>query len=92
MVVFYRLSSISYWIFKLLLRSKFISLPNILSGKWIVPELIHKKANIKNISHEIEKLLNQDTLRKNQIKEFKKIHKLHMLNTNELIFKKIFSK
>ena len=92
LVVFYRLSSISYWIFKLLLKSKFISLPNILSGKSIVPELIHKKANIENISYEIERLLNQSTLRKNQIEEFKKIHKLHMSNTNQLICKKIFSK
>ena len=92
LVVFYRLSSISYWIFKLLLKSKFISLPNILSGKNIVPELIYKKANIENISYEIEKLLNQSALRKKQIEEFKKIHKLHILNTNELICKKIFSK
>jgi len=92
LVVFYRLSSISYWIFKLFLKSKFISLPNILSGKDTVPELIHKKANIENISYEIEKLLNQSALRKKQIEEFKKIHKLHTLNTNELICKKIFSK
>jgi lipid-A-disaccharide synthase len=92
MVVFYKLSSISYWIFKILLKSKFISLPNILSGKSIVPELIHKKANVKNISNEIERLLNQSALRKKQTEEFKKIHKMHMLNTNELICKKIFSK
>ncbi|EDZ64291.1 lipid-A-disaccharide synthase [beta proteobacterium KB13] len=92
MVVFYKLSSISYWIFKLLLKSKFISLPNILSGKNIVPELIHKKANVENLSYEIERLLKQSTLRKKQIEEFKKIHKLHMSNTNELICKKLFSK
>jgi lipid-A-disaccharide synthase len=92
LVVFYRLSSISYWIFKILLKSKFISLPNILSGKKIVPELVHKKANIDNISNEIEKLLNQSNLRKNQIDEFNKLHKTHMLNTNQLICKKIFSK
>lgn len=92
LVVFYKLSSISFWIFKILLKSKYISLPNILSGKNIVPELIHKKANISNISNETEKLLNQSTLRKNQIEEFKKLHKLHRLNTNELICKKIFNK
>ena len=92
LVVFYRLSSISYWIFKILLKSKFISLPNILSGKKIVPELVHKKANIDNISNEIEKLLNQSNLRKNQIDEFNKLHKTHMLHTNQLICKKIFSK
>jgi len=91
LVVFYKLSSISYWLFKILLRSKFISLPNILSGKSIVPELIHKKANVENISNEIERLLNQSALRKKQTEEFKKIHKMHMLNTNELICKKIFS-
>ncbi|MDC0626747.1 lipid-A-disaccharide synthase [Methylophilaceae bacterium] len=92
MVVFYKLSSISYWLFKILLKSKFISLPNILSGKSIVPELIHKKANVENISNEIERLLNQSALRKKQTEEFKKIHKIHMLNTNELICKKLFSK
>ena len=64
----------------------------ILSGKKIVPELVHKKANIDNISNEIEKLLNQSNLRKNQIDEFNKLHKTHMLHTNQLICKKIFSK
>ncbi len=44
MVVVYKLSGVSYQIVKRLLRTNFISLPNIILGKEVVPELIQEKA------------------------------------------------
>ena len=47
MVVIYKLSGVSYQIVKRLLRTKFISLPNVILGKEVVPELIQESANGK---------------------------------------------
>ena len=47
MVVVYKLSGVSYQIVKRLLRTNFISLPNVILGKEVVPELIQESANGK---------------------------------------------
>ena len=90
MVVYYKLSSLSYFLFKFLLKSKYISLPNILSNMPLVSELIHKKATPENIAIEASKLIDDVSYRKKLIKEFKDIHKRHRLNTNELICNQLF--
>ena len=51
MVVVYKMSSLSYWFLKIfnIVHTNFISLPNILLGKKIVPELIQENASSKAI-------------------------------------------
>jgi lipid-A-disaccharide synthase len=44
MVVTYRLPALSYRIVKMLFRSPFVALPNILAGRALVPELIQDAA------------------------------------------------
>jgi len=90
MVVYYKLSSLSQFLFKFLLNSKYISLPNILSNKALVSELIHKQATPENIAIEASKLIDDVSHRHQLIKEFKDIHKRHRLNTNELICNQLF--
>ena len=54
LIVVYKMSSLSYWflsIFKIV-QTDYISLPNILLGKEVVPELIQKKAHPVNIFNE----------------------------------------
>lgn len=58
MVVIYRLSPLSYWTGKILIRVPFISLVNLISGKMIVPELIQEKASPKIISKTVLNILN----------------------------------
>ena len=43
-----------------LIQTKFISLPNILSEKKIVNELIQTDVNKKNLIIELDKLMNED--------------------------------
>ena len=54
MVVVYRMSSLSYWFLRIfnIIHTDYISLPNILLDKKIVPELIQKNASSKAIYEE----------------------------------------
>jgi len=72
MVVVYKLSAVSYFIISRLLKSPYTSLPNVISDKLLVPELIQNDANGDNIAKHAIKILTQD----NQalVEEFKIIH------------------
>lgn len=48
-VVAYKLSRISYLAGRLLIRVKYISMPNLILGRKIFPELIQNRANVNNI-------------------------------------------
>lgn len=56
MVVVYRLNWLTYEIAKMLVQTPYISLPNILAQKAIVPELIQDEANPDNIYNQIADL------------------------------------
>ena len=50
MIVFYRTSYLTYSVAKRIIQVPFISMPNILSGQAIVPELIQDDASVEKIS------------------------------------------
>ena len=74
MVVVYKLSGVSYQIVKRLLRTNFISLPNVILGKEVIPELIQENANGKNIANVAMQIIvsNNSEL----VSELRKIHTL----------------
>jgi lipid-A-disaccharide synthase len=81
MVVVYKLSSISYFIASRLITVKHISLPNVITGKLLVPELIQNDANAVNIAtHGMKILTNNNT---DLIKEFNQIHQNLSCNASE---------
>ena len=57
MVIVYRLSALSYWLGRLLVKVPFIGLPNILAGRGIVREFIQHEATAANMADEIAKIL-----------------------------------
>ena len=57
MVIVYRLSQISYWLGRLLVKVPFIGLPNILAGKSVVKEFIQGEATAENIAGEVGRIL-----------------------------------
>ena len=57
MVITYRLSALTYWLGKQLVKIPFIGLPNIIAGKPIVKELIQDALTVENLVAEIEQLL-----------------------------------
>ena len=72
MVVVYKLSSVSYQIVKRLLKTEFISLPNVILGKEVVPELIQDSANGENIANVAMQIIVSDNSK--LVSELRKIH------------------
>jgi len=82
MVVAYRVSSITHYIMKRLLKVPYISLPNLLAGKELVPELLQDQAQPELIGQKVLDRLN--TYEGVQTKEsFTDLHLQLKLNASE---------
>ena len=64
MAVLYRVSPISYFIGRLVIRIRSIALVNIVAGRTIVPEFIQKQAEPEAMSRALLKILSDKTVRK----------------------------
>ncbi|MDP3877883.1 MAG: lipid-A-disaccharide synthase [Methylobacter sp.] len=75
MVIAYKLSPLTYWLGRWLVNTPFIGLPNIVSGKLIIKELIQHEATAGNLSAEVLRILTDqayaDAMRQNlaQVKQ-----------------------
>lgn len=76
MVIGYKGPWILYLIYLLVRCIKNVSLPNIITGKNIVPELIQAKFNKENICYETEKLLYDKSYREGIISDLGDVAKL----------------
>jgi len=69
MVICYKLSPLTYWLGRLLVKTKFIGLPNIVAGKSIVREFIQHEATAENLAAEVSRMLTDEdycaTMREN---------------------------
>lgn len=74
-VVCYKGSFISYQIAKRIISIKYISLVNLIAGKTVVKELIQNELTVKNLKKQLDLLLFNRELRKNMIKDYRKIKK-----------------
>ena len=81
MIVIYKLSAVSYQIVRHLLNTKFISLPNAILGKEVVPELIQEKVNGQNIANLAMNFVMSDNAK--IVSELEQIHEL--LNQNSSV-------
>lgn len=56
-VVLYKMTKITYCVGKLFVHVRFFSLPNILAGRKIIPELLQDEVTPLNVTAAVEKLL-----------------------------------
>ena len=70
-VVLYKMARLNYFIGKLLVHIENFSLPNILAGKKIQPELLQEEVQPKKIAEEILKLYRGESHREKVIAELK---------------------
>lgn len=76
MVVSYRLSALTYAIVRALrlLKLPYVSLPNVLAGKRIVPECLQADARAEVLGPQLLQLLNNDDAKRAQVEVFGDIH------------------
>ena len=89
MIVIYKMSSISWQILKRMRYLPFVSLPNILLNKFLVPELLQSDATSENISSKAIEILKDASYRKNLLLQFTKIHHQLKQNTSDRLNKVI---
>ena len=80
MVITYRMPAISWQILKRMRYQPYVGLPNILAGKFLVPELLQHDATPQNLAGAVARLLADDAYLKEIKQAFTTIH--HNLRQN----------
>ncbi len=78
MVASYRLAWLTYAIVRAfrLLKLEQVSLPNVLAGRALVPELMQRDAAPEKLGPALLELLESDAARARQIEPFQQLHEL----------------
>ncbi len=74
MVVAYRLSPLTYRIARLLVKSRYIALPNLLAGRPLVRELIQDEVTAENLGREVLALIENPVRARELATVFAQIH------------------
>lgn len=85
MVVAYRASPITAWLMLDLglLKTRYVSLPNLLSERPCVPELLQNQANPQALAAEVEGLLGDAARRRQQLEQFAAVRETLRCNAAE---------
>lgn len=59
MVVTYRVSTLSYWIMRMLTHIRLVAMPNNLAGRYLVPELIQRESTPDQLGRAVERYLDR---------------------------------
>lgn len=80
MVVGYKMKPLTYWLAQRLVKTDYVSLPNLLANAPLVPELIQDECNPENLAKHLSVYLSQepaDIMQKNELKQrFMQLHQL----------------
>lgn len=68
-VLIYKVSALTYFIGKLVVKIPFLGICNIIAGKAVIKELIQQDATPKNIAAEISKIIDDQGYRQNMLQE-----------------------
>jgi lipid-A-disaccharide synthase len=82
MVVGYRMNTLSFKILYPLLKTAYVSLPNLLANKGLVPELIQEKATSDSLSAEVVNLFKANN--SELVEQFDKLHQQLSLDSSAL--------
>jgi len=74
MVVCYKMAPLSYEIISRMVKTPYVSLPNLLAKKMLVPELIQQEATAEHITRKVLSLLGDKNKIESLRKEFTTIH------------------
>ncbi|TCV90189.1 lipid-A-disaccharide synthase [Sulfurirhabdus autotrophica] len=85
MVITYRVSKLTWKLAKRRAYLPYVGLPNVLAGRFIVPELLQENATPENLSQALLNILNDQTLEKELINRFTDMHVALRQNTGEKV-------
>lgn len=83
MIVSYIVSPITAMIMRRLLKQDFISLPNLLAGREVVPEILQEQATAENLAHAVSERLENEDLIQHLQSTFLAIHQQLKRGANE---------
>lgn len=83
MVITYRMPALSWWMLKRMRYQPYVGLPNILAGKFLVPELLQDDATPQKLADATQRLLSDSAYAIKIKQEFTKIHLSLKQNTAE---------
>ncbi|WP_318484420.1 lipid-A-disaccharide synthase [Photobacterium leiognathi] len=81
MVVGYKVKPLTAWLAKKMLKTKYVSLPNILADEELVTELLQEDCTPEKLYHEVDKILYGDTSA--LMTKFEQMHKTIRCNADE---------
>jgi lipid-A-disaccharide synthase len=83
MVITYRMPRLSWWILKRMNYLPYVGLPNILAGRFVVPELLQHDAIPEKLAETTLRMVSDKTLMQEIRAEFTRIHETLRQNTEE---------
>ncbi|HWU83345.1 MAG TPA: lipid-A-disaccharide synthase [Methylophilaceae bacterium] len=83
MVITYRMPRISWWILKRMNYLPYVGLPNILAGRFVVPELLQNDAVPEKLAEATLRMVSDKALMQEIGAEFSRIHEALRQNTEE---------
>jgi lipid-A-disaccharide synthase len=83
MVITYRMPRLSWWILKRMNYLPYVGLPNILAGRFVVPELLQNDAIPEKLAETTLRMVSDKTLMQEIRAEFTRIHETLRQNTEE---------
>lgn len=84
MVVAYELSTVNYWIARVLklIKTEFVSMPNLLAGRRLVPELLQNDAKVATLGAWLFRVTHSEFVRSEQVTAFAAIRSDLMCNAS----------
>ncbi|SEQ21519.1 lipid-A-disaccharide synthase [Rosenbergiella nectarea] len=74
MVVGYRMKPFTFWLAKRLVKTEWVSLPNLLAGRELVKELLQEECTPQHLATALEPLLHDSTERQELLATFQTLH------------------
>ena len=83
MVVGYRMKPFTFWLAQRLVKTPYVSLPNLLAGRELVPELLQDECQPDRLAAALEPLLAQGATRDQLLATFTELHQQIRWNADE---------
>lgn len=83
MVVSYRIGALTYRLVSPFIKTPFVSIPNLLANKMLVPELIQDDATVENLSAQIVSAFEADST-EDQVDQFYRLHEQLTLHSGDV--------